>query len=250
MDRMPIGLDRPQEDELALLLLGLGSPYEAILFPNSRSSQYEFLDLGALAEPDRRRWKAGLACLQAVQLRKQRDEGWIATGAPPPRFVLKSPSHTARLPILLEMFPRACFIHLVREPEAIFASTVRLWTTLFQVHGCHNPCFNELSGGVPSLENYVLDGLPAVYRDFEINLRHLPASRFCQVRFEELIRDPIREIERIYEKLGLEAFVEVRAKLLDYVARIDYTAGRHNLPENLREAVGARWREYRERYGY
>jgi len=36
MDNMPVGWDRPQEDEFALMNLGLGSPYEVVVFPNRR----------------------------------------------------------------------------------------------------------------------------------------------------------------------------------------------------------------------
>jgi hypothetical protein len=38
MDNMLLGWDQPQEDEFALMNLGLGSPYEAMIFPNHREA--------------------------------------------------------------------------------------------------------------------------------------------------------------------------------------------------------------------
>src|SRR5262249_19380890 len=55
MDRMPLGVDRPQEDEWAILALGLGSPYETVAFPNHRPVRHEFLDLREIDSAQLRR---------------------------------------------------------------------------------------------------------------------------------------------------------------------------------------------------
>jgi len=36
------------------------------------------------------------------------------------RLVLKSPPHSCRIGVLLEMFPKARFIHIVRDPYLVF----------------------------------------------------------------------------------------------------------------------------------
>jgi omega-hydroxy-beta-dihydromenaquinone-9 sulfotransferase len=41
-------LDRPQEDEFALMNLGLGAPYEVVVFPNRRRARHPFLDMSGL----------------------------------------------------------------------------------------------------------------------------------------------------------------------------------------------------------
>ena len=45
---MPVGWDRPQEDEFALMNLGLGSPYEVVVFPNRRRARHPCLDMSGL----------------------------------------------------------------------------------------------------------------------------------------------------------------------------------------------------------
>ena len=116
---MAAGWDRPQEDEFALCLLGLPEPVHRSRVPE-RSA-----DLPGFARPLRpvagelARWKRTfLRFLQTLTFRDPR------------RLVLKSPPHTARVPVLLEMFPDARFVHIVRDPRVVFPSTVRLWKSM------------------------------------------------------------------------------------------------------------------------
>src|SRR5205823_14205285 len=62
----------------------------------------------------------------------------------PRRLVLKSPTHSCRIPVLLELFPEARFIHIVRNPYVVFPSTVYLWKSLFETHGLQRPTFAGL----------------------------------------------------------------------------------------------------------
>ena len=51
------------------------------------------------------------------------------------RLVLKSPPHTAAYPTLLKLFPDARFVHVVRDPYAVYPSTLHLWRVLCTAHG-------------------------------------------------------------------------------------------------------------------
>jgi omega-hydroxy-beta-dihydromenaquinone-9 sulfotransferase len=114
MDNMPVGWDRPQEDEFALMNLGLGSPYEVVVFPNRRRARHPFLDMSGLTPEQIEAWKAGfLSFLQQVNLRSKKEQVSLEGAR---RIVLKPPYHTARLHILREMFPEAKFIHIVQDP--------------------------------------------------------------------------------------------------------------------------------------
>ena len=43
------------------------------------------------------------------------------------RIVLKSPLHLGRIPILLKMFPGAKFVHITRNPYAVYLSFHKNW---------------------------------------------------------------------------------------------------------------------------
>ncbi|MGL6096207.1 MAG: sulfotransferase family protein, partial [Fimbriiglobus sp.] len=129
MDNMAAGWDRPQEDEFALALLGQPSPYTDFAFPNHPPLDPGSLDLSGLTPRQLAAWKRTLLrFLKAVQFR-----------SPGKRLVLKSPPHTARVPVLLEMFPDAKFVHIVRDPYVVYPSTVNLWTSFGKKQGFQTP---------------------------------------------------------------------------------------------------------------
>ena len=51
----------------------------------------------------------------------------LAGGRP---LVLKSPGHSLRVAALRQILPGARFIHIVRDPTAVYSSTIRLWQVM------------------------------------------------------------------------------------------------------------------------
>ncbi len=86
MDNMAAGFDHPQEDEFALLVLGMPSPYRRIAFPNQGPVDLDYLDFDGVPQEDVDRW---LAALRQFLLSVS-----SATGRP---LVVKSPTHTGRI---------------------------------------------------------------------------------------------------------------------------------------------------------
>lgn len=242
MDGMAFGLDRPMEDEFALLNLGLGSPQETDAFPNHRPVRAEFLNLTEISERQLGVWQNGfLRFLRQVVL---------ARGGVTRRLLLKSPQHTARLPVLLRLFPNAVFIHAVRNPSEVFASTIRLHKTMFAEMACQDPRFGALDGGVPGIEEYVLRMLVLLYRDFDAQVARIPEAQFCEVRYEDLARQPLEELERIYRRLRLGSFDEVRGKIGDYLVCLNHAPTAHVMQAEAQAAVTQRWADYIRRHRY
>ena len=233
MDNMLVGWDRPQEDEFALCNMGLPSPYLSFAFPNGPLQDPEHLDLKGVEPVDLDRWKRKfvwfLKCLTVQN---------------PKRIVLKSPAHTARVKVLLQLFPEARFVHIVRDPYALFPSTMRTWQRLSMHQGLQVPTFE-------GLEERVLSIFERMYDSFEKDRRMIDPSRFCEVRYEDLVADPVAQMERVYKELDLGGFDEVLPPLKERVAAsTGYTANRHQLDPEMREIVSTRWAGYFEKYGY
>ncbi|MCB0111657.1 MAG: sulfotransferase, partial [Caldilineaceae bacterium] len=94
IDNMRFGFDQPQEDEFALCNATLLSPYLTWLFPHSHDNFDRFLALRDVTPQEYARWtEALMEFVRKVTLRTNRG------------LVLKSPAHTARIRILLELFP-------------------------------------------------------------------------------------------------------------------------------------------------
>jgi omega-hydroxy-beta-dihydromenaquinone-9 sulfotransferase len=247
MDDMQVGFDRPQEDEIALVNLGFRSPFESMIFPNHRPAGNEFLNIGDLAPDQRERWKAGLLrFLQSVNLRCRREMPDRDR-----RMVLKSPPHTARIPTLREMFPQAQFIHTVRHPYEVFASTMRLMRVMYGFIGVQEPVLGPLPGGGPSLEEYVIDTMDLLYRDFFAEAAMLPPGRLSQVRYEDLASRPIDEVGRLYRELGLGSIEPIRPKLEAHLASIkEYKPNQLPISDEHKALVNDRWCWYFDRFGY
>ena len=163
MDNMADGFDYPHEDEFGLCSMGLPSPYAQFAFPNRvQGEEYLSFDGVSCAEVDR--WKAGLrSFLQQLTFR---------SGKP---IVLKSPPHTARIRLLLEMFPDARFIHIVRHPFAVFPSMMWTRQTNYRAHGLQRPQFD-------GLEEFVYRNFLHMHRAFTDQKHLIPAKNLCELR--------------------------------------------------------------------
>jgi hypothetical protein len=236
MDNMATGWEKPQEDEFALCNLGVPSPYLAWAFPNHGPVHDEYLDLVTLPAVDRERWKR--AWHEFVLRVASHRSG---------RIVLKSPTHTARLRTILEVFPDAQFIHIVRNPVELFASTVRLWKSLSQAEGMQTASAGEWDW----IERHVLDTFVRMYERFEQDRQLVPAGNLVDVRYEDLVRDQPGIMRRIYRQLALGDFAPVEAAVADYARQQrDYKPNRHVVAPETAERVRRRWAPYFERYGY
>lgn len=232
-DNMATGWLRPQEDEFAMMAMGADSPYFRIAFPNRPAPDMCLLDMVDVPEKKLRKWKRSL-----TQFMK------LLTFRYPRRLVLKSPPHTGRLAVLKELFPDACFVHLVRSPYEVFPSTRRLWNSLDQVQGLQ---LSRQEG----LDEYVLSSLERMYDSFEVARASIPDSQIIDIRYEDLTSNPLDVLRTIYEHFSLGDFDVVVDRFSDYCEQQkDYQPNQYYLQEDEREQVRLRWAKYFERYGY
>ncbi len=233
MDNMAAGWDRPQEDEFALCMLGQPSPYLKIAFPNHPVPDPESLDVDGLAPRRRAAWKR--AFVRYLRTLTYKD---------PRRLVLKSPTHTCRIKVLLELFPDARFIHIVRDPYVVFPSTVNLWKALYETHGFQKPAFEGLN-------EYVFSTFTHLYDRLEKGRGLVDPTRFHEVRYEELVRDPVGQMRALYEQLQLGGFEELLPRLQQYLANTaGYRTNRYERSPELRAEIAKRWGDVIRRYGY
>jgi hypothetical protein len=233
-DNMAFGWDRPQEDEFALCLLGAPSPYVNIAFPNHPPQDLEVFDVDRLPPRARAAWKRTfLRFLRQLTVKDPR------------RLVLKSPPHSCRVPTLLELFPDARFVHIVRDPYVVFPSTVHLWKSLYQNHGLQEPTF-------AGLEEYVFRTFAHVHERIQQGKKLIPPRRFHELHYEDLVADPVGEMRRLYDRLELGDFDKVLPRLQGYLQKhVDYRTNRYpKLNAELRAEIGRRWGEIIRRYGY
>ena len=74
-------------------------------------------------------------------------------------MLLKSPANTGRVKEILELYPDACFIHIHRDPYAVYQSNEKLYEKILPLLGFQKTD-NE------SIKNYILYSYEKMYKKF------------------------------------------------------------------------------------
>lgn len=232
MDNVSITWDEPQEDEIALCVAGAPSLYRNIAFPRHEAASLDALTLEGLSQEELAHWKSSLREFVGylnVSRKKQ--------------LVLKSPTHTARIRTLLEMYPRAKFIHITRHPHKFIPSTIHLWNALNQTTALQK----DLTA--VDMEDYVFDCYDRMYESYDRSYKHIPAENFVELTFQELVTNPVGAVESIYERLGMAGFSEARAPIADYAnARRNYKKNKLPVSERLADRIDQHCKSYIQKY--
>ncbi len=276
MDNVLLDLDLPQEDEVAAMLLSGGiSPFLQFFFLQENQqkilSKYgTFGHTAASYEAD--------ADTETTLLRKSEMGGSFPVNVQPEasnelhrdekrwhhvwykflqrvfydqkgrnrRFILKSPSHTSRIPLLLKIFPDAQFIFVHRNPYEVFQSTAFMIPNVNSMFCLTDlPTSSEVSGLIIS---QYLD----MHRSYFDARSLIPPGNLVEVAYSNFMSDPMFEIERIYSTLGLKNFPH--EKIQKYLKSQEESFQKNQpyveLPIESRNRLRSMWAEAIEKLGY
>ena len=113
IDAVPWSAHDPQEDEIGLARLTFDTNMAGVAFPQQYLHHFRRCVLGATPHFERQ-------LLQFTRLT------WLHDGVGKRRLLIKNSAHTARVPLLLRLFPRARFVVLQREPVDSVRSLVQV----------------------------------------------------------------------------------------------------------------------------
>ncbi len=179
IDGVAMGGDAPTEDEVGLANLGPHSYFHAIYFPRYFARGYRDGLLAPSRDRAVRRYVAAMARRSA--------------GRP---LLLKNPAYPAQVASLFRLFPDARVVHIHRDPRAVFDSSRRALTR----------ALTELSlqdWSDVDLDAAILETYPLMMRALREQTSGLPASRFVEVAFEDVVADPQAALEGIWQRLDL-----------------------------------------------
>lgn len=234
MDNMPLRFDSPQEDEFAPLLMSLLSPYLSVSFPRREGYYDRYLTFHDVSSEERGIWKdAFLHFLKKLTYKYGRT------------LLLKSPSHTARIALLRELFPDAKFIHIHRHPAEVFQSTrhfhdTATWHTYLQVPDRTRT------------DERILTRYRTLYDAFLEDRSQLPSDRFAEIAYSDLEKEPIAVIASLYEHLDLGDFSLSRPKIVTYLDSLkDYRKNHFGpLDDASLDLIRTRWEPVYRHWGY
>ncbi len=158
------------------------------------------------------------------------------------RWGLKAPSHLALLEELLSVYPEARVIRIHRDPLESLPSTISLIGTLKRMR-CEEVDLSQAPQQMAMGTAYMLQQ--------EIEKRadgRIPAERFIDVRYHELMRDPSGTVRTIYQRADWEAPAGLARQIDDYVNR--RPRGQRGKHQYTLESMGFDRDEERERFRF
>ena len=111
---------------------------------------------------------------------------------------------------ILEMFPNAKFIYLMRNPYTVFESTRSFFTnTIIPLH------LQKISP--EELEKNILEVYTRLYRKYEEDKKLIPAGNLIEIKFEDFEADALAMTEKIYRTLAIPGFEAAKADIAAYL---------------------------------
>lgn len=234
MDAMELNFQVPQEDELALCLMSLRSLYLGISFPRAEDDYARYLTFDGVPQEEIDEWKSAFVWfLKKLTLKYDRP------------LVIKSPPHTARIRLLLELFPDARFVHIHRHPYQVFQSCRHYYDTATWFSYLQRPDLGKIDDRIIARHARVHDAY--------LDQRHLiPPGRLHEVSFDELEQSPMRTIETLYQKLDIPHFASFQPQLQTYVNTLaTYRKNRFpDLEPAIRNRLASEWHRTFAEWGY
>lgn len=232
-DNVVLGTDLPQEEEFAL---GDKTPvcfYYFWMFPLKIREYYKrFIQFKEIENSQLESWKSDYKLLIAKALKNTDREIYLS----------KNPPNTARIGLLLSMFPNAKFIHIHRNPVEVFLSTHNFFSKMLPHLQLQNIPHDTIDAMVFELyKNLMGDYLRQ--RDL------IPKGNLVELSFDGLQEDPMGALNNIYTKLNLSGFEVAEPKFKTYIeSKKSYKKNTHKITnanlETLRNTCGFVFEEY------
>lgn len=232
------GLASDEEDE-ALWALGMATPAVLLLLPFPEKFQH-------LRYADRlpEEMKRGLVANyeRALKARRFRHPGKT--------LLMKNVLLPSRYELVMRAAPKSRFVHIVRHPYEVVASSLSLftlpWTQLAP----------ELYGPTETTRDFA-DLMIEYYRFFYDREREAEAKgdpSMISMRYTDLVTNPLGEVARVYERFGLPLTADVerrfRAELAeqsDFKSVHDYSLAQFGLTEAY---VASKLGDVMDHYGF
>lgn len=235
IDGVLVNADSPGEDEFAIAARSVCSPYIGYSFPKSADYYDRFISLSDVTDVELQHWTdAFLWTSRKATLFGNRR-----------RLILKSPSHTGRIGHLLKIFPKAQFVHIHRQPEAVMRSIYALNRNHSIRSYLERPTDEQLRETIIRRYNMLFD---AFFKD----VGSVAEGNIATVSFEQLETDPMLEIRKIYQTLNIPFTTKAEKSISGYIASISgYRKNNHpELPKEVSQEILGRISFNTVRLGY
>jgi hypothetical protein len=235
IDNIPLMMDMPQEGEYAVANLCPYSFLHMFSFPKQAKWFFErYVLFENLPENEQTEW-------MSFYLQVLRKATLKSNGAP---LVLKNPAHSGRLASILQTFPDAKFIHLIRNPYDVYLSMKQLYKIVLPRSQLHDIEWEQV-------EANIINFYPRLMKKFLAEKNLIPENNLVEIKFENLETTPLETIQEIYQNLSLPDFYVAKADIQTYVDSVaDYHKNQYTLTPEIIEKVNHHWGFAFNQWGY
>jgi len=235
MDEISVEMDGPYEDEAALAVLCPWSFFHCLHFPKNAEEQYlKSIHFQGLTPEEITRWKTMyLSLIKTVTLANQGK-----------RVLSKNPPNTARIATLLELFPEARFIHIYRNPYLVYLSTKKMRKNVLETLALQDASPDDIEHQV--LQNYI-----RTMQSYFEQKENIPTERLVEIKYEDLVADPIKQVTQIYAQLKLPGLEPALPEMKKYLEKqSNYKTNTYTIDTKIIERVKQHWGFTLDRWGY
>lgn len=232
-DDVKIGVDAPHEHGFAIANLCSMSVYSGTYFPLNQEYYNRYAAGERLSNKEKKKLRYYYEYIIKKLYYKNGDK----------LLILKDPIDTANIDFLLELFPNAKFVHIIRNPYEVFFSTKKL-------HEKTIPIF-RLQKGYPDLEKLIFNSYRDIYEKFYQDLKLIPKENFVEVKYEDFIKNPLTQLKLIYDKLDLKGFEESLPEIQAFLNQeADYSRSKYRISKKDKLEIYSHWGKIIEIMGY
>ncbi len=153
------------------------------------------------------------------------------------QLVLKNPPNTARIKWLLELFPDAKFIYIERNPVHVFYSMKNMWMKAIRKY-----CLQSITE--KQVEEMIFGHFDFLLSRYEQD-KSLIEKNLVEVKYEELEKDPLTILKRIYEELEIPGFENAKNRIKDQlVVESKYVKFSYAYDEKILERIKTNWKRH------
>ncbi|MEF8848105.1 MAG: sulfotransferase [Candidatus Thermoplasmatota archaeon] len=234
-DDVKLGSDLPQEEEYALGNLSPFSFYNGWCFPKNIEKYHKYVDLKNTSQKTREEFKK-------IYLHFIKKITYYHQGK---RLVIKNPSNTARIKILLEMFPNSKFIYIYRNPYHVYLSMKKNIEKEMTLYTLQNP------PPWKKFEKQMVDLYKRMFKNYSKQKKLIPEKNLVEVKYERFIKKPVEETQRIYKKLDLKKFEENKKIFKEYIkSKSNIKTTEYNIDKKMKKRIYKQLHETIELWGY
>jgi hypothetical protein len=158
--------------------------------------------------------------------------------------VFKNPVNTARIKQILEIYPKAKFIHIYRNPITVYLSTKKFFLSLF-------PTIELQKSNPKQIEEIIFDLYARIMKDYFDQKELIPEKNLFEMAYEDFEVNPLDNARAIYGQFQLSDWEKAEPYFRSYLKDLgEYKKNTYKISEYELNRIMKEWDFAFEKLGY